>query len=86
MNFDDEHAVIVDLKKRAGGSMADLVSDDQIAAELVYLSPDQRAEVLLKTEAWLGDESGADLRKRAQLLTLARQMRDLDLTMRKVGR
>ena len=86
MNFDDEHPVIVDLKKRAGGSMADLVTNDQLAAELLHLDPNTRAEVLLKAEQWLAEDGETDLRKRAQLLTLSRAMQKIDYSMRKVGR
>jgi hypothetical protein len=87
MQFDDDqHPVIVDLKKRIGGSMADGVSDDMIAAEFLYMDPATRAETLLKTEAWAAHDDGTDLRKRAQLLTLSRNMRNIDYAMRKSGR
>jgi hypothetical protein len=85
MQMDDEHPVIVDLKKRIGGSMADHVTDDTIAAEMFHLDPAARAEVLLKTEAWCADD-GTDLHKKAQLLTLTRSMRNIDYAMRKAGR
>lgn len=87
MNFDDEHEILVDLKKRIGGSMADQVTDDQISAEMLRMDPTTRAEVLLKSEQWLATEDTATgLRKRAQLMTFTRNLRDLDYAMRKAGR
>ena len=83
---DDQHDVIVDLKKRIGGSMADQVTDDMIAGEFLYMDPAARAETLLKTEQWVASDDGSDLHKRAQLLTLSRNMRKIDYAMRKAGR
>lgn len=87
MNFDDEHEILVDLKKRIGGSMADQVTDDQISAEMLRMDPTARAEVLLKSEQWLATEDTATgLRKRAQLMNFTRTLRNLDYAMRKSGR
>jgi hypothetical protein len=83
---DDQHPVIIDLKKRIAGTMADSVTDDMIAGEFLYMDPATRAETLLKTEQWAATDDGTDLRKRAQLLTLSRNMRNIDLAMRKSGR
>jgi len=86
MNMDDEHPVLVDLKKRIGGSMADNISDDAISAEFLYMDPASRAEALYKTEQWVATDDLTDLRKKAQLMTLARNMRNIDYNMRKAGR
>jgi hypothetical protein len=87
VNFDDEHQVLVDLKKRIGGSMADQIGDGDLAAEMLRLDPATRAEVLFKSEQWLATEDTATgLRKRAQLMNFTRSLRNLDYTMRKAGR
>jgi hypothetical protein len=87
VNFDDEHHVLVDLKKRIGGSMADQIGDGDLAAEMLRLDPATRAEVLLKSEQWLAEPTaGTSLRKQAQLMNFTRDLRNLDYTMRKAGR
>jgi hypothetical protein len=87
MNFDEEHPVLVDLKKRIGGSMAESVSDDEIASEMLRLDPATRAEILLKSEAWLAEpDTAIGMRKRAQLMTFTRALRHIDFDMRKAGR
>jgi hypothetical protein len=86
MNFDDEHPVLVDLKKRIGGTMADQVTDDALASEMLRMDPTSRADVLLRSEQWLATDDATDLRKRAQLMTFTRNLRNLDYSMRKAGR
>ena len=82
---DNDHKIISEIKARVGGTMADQVTDEMITSEMLYLAPSDRADVLMRVDAWLGDED-ADLRKRAQLVNIRRNMREIDFEMRKAGR
>ena len=86
MDDKTQHPIIEDIKRRTGGSMADAVTDDEIAAAVLQFDPAARAEVLLKMEEHVAADDNTNLRKKAQLLTLTRNIRDLDLIMRKAGR
>jgi len=90
MELDDEHPLIVEQKKLSGGTMADRISDSEISAQFLYMDPASRAASLLKIDQEFGKDitadNEADLRKRAQLMSLARDMRKIDYMMRKAGR
>jgi hypothetical protein len=86
MDDKTQHPIIEDIKRRSGGSLADDVTDDQIAAQMLYMAPHDRAEALLKMEEHVATDDNTDLRKKAQLLNLTRNIRRIDLDMRKAGR
>jgi hypothetical protein len=80
----EDHRIIALIKKTAGGTMADNISDQNIIDEFIHLSPLERSDMLMRLDEQFGD--GADMRQDAQLLAIRRGWREADLKMRKVGR
>jgi hypothetical protein len=84
---DNEHPEITKVKELMGGSMPETISTETIPALFLHRDPLSRAEELAKAKAYLAEDSGQnDLRKKASMLTLYRQMFDIDKAMRKAGR
>ena len=79
----EDHPLISHLLAASG---VDALPEESIAAELLFLDPATRSQVLHKTKGWIMEDDGVSLRRKAQLMNLDRQMRQIDRDMRKAGR
>jgi len=87
--MDDDHPIIAETKRQFGGTMADEISDRQLAEQFIFMDPSARAEALIRLGKCLDEDvtgTAGELRQRVQLMSLQREMQEIDYQMRKVGR